>query len=50
MTMKSERRKFSAAFKAKVALKSIKELKAVSESAQEYNIHPTQITKWKRYF
>ena len=48
--MKRSRRTFSAEFKAKVAIESIKELKTISEISQEYGVHPNQIAKWKKDF
>ena len=48
--MKQNRRKFSSAFKAQVALVAIKGLKTVSEIAQQYELHPMQITQWKKEF
>jgi len=48
--MKKERRKFTASFKAKVALEAIKEVSTVQEIASKYEIHPTQIAAWKREF
>jgi transposase len=48
--MKKERRKFSANFKAKVAIEAIKEANTVHELASKYQIHPTQIAAWKRTF
>jgi len=44
----SQRRKFGAEFKAKVALEAIKGLKTINEIASEYQVHPNQITKWKK--
>jgi transposase-like protein len=41
------RRQHSAAFKAKVAIEAIKETKTIAELAGIYQVHPTQITKWK---
>jgi transposase len=46
--MKQPRRKFTASFKAEVALEAIKGIKRVSELAQEYEVHPVQITQWKK--
>lgn len=48
--MKQNRRKFSSAFKAQVALEAVKGLKTVSEIAQQYELHPMQITQWKKEF
>ncbi len=47
--MKS-RRKFSAEFKARVALEAIKEQSTLAELAVKYEIHPNQITEWKKIF
>lgn len=41
------RRNHTPAFKAKVALAAIKGEKTLSELAQEYDVHPNQITTWK---
>lgn len=48
--MKKERRKFSASFKAKVAIEAIKEQQKIHELAAKYEVHPTQINTWKREF
>jgi len=48
--MKNNRRKFSAKFKAKVAIDALKEQKSISELSQLYEVHPNQISKWKREF
>jgi transposase len=42
------RRRFSAEFKAKVALEAIKGHQTVAELATKHELHPTQITAWKR--
>lgn len=47
--MKSKR-KFSAEFKAKVAIEAIKEKQTLVEIAAKYELHPNQITEWKRQF
>lgn len=44
------RRKFSAEFKAKVALEAIKEQLTVSELAAKHQLHPNQIAQWKKQF
>jgi transposase len=36
------------AFKAKVALEAVKGEQTVVEIAQRYQVHPNQITEWKR--
>lgn len=48
--MKRERRKFSAAFKAKVALEAIKEKETIQELASKFRLHPNQISIWKKEF
>jgi len=42
------RRRFSAEFKAKVALEAIKGHETVAELASKHELHPTQIAAWKR--
>lgn len=46
--MKSGRRNHSAQFKAKVALEALKGAKTTNELGAIYEVHPTQITKWKK--
>lgn len=46
--MKSKRRRFSADFKAKVALEAIQGELTVSELATRHSIHPNMISGWKR--
>jgi transposase len=48
--MKRERRKFSAAFKSKVAIEALKEQMTLQELAKKFDVHPNQITGWKREF
>ena len=42
------RKLFTAIQKAKVAIEAIKNQKTMSEIAQEYSVHPTQIGVWKK--
>jgi len=48
--MKKSRRKFSASFKAKVAIEALKEHSSLQELAAKFELHPTQISSWKREF
>ena len=47
--MKSTRRNHGAVFKAQVALAAIKGDKTLAELAEQFSVHPTQITEWKRH-
>ena len=47
MTRKTGRN-HTPAFKAQVALAALKSDKTLAELAQQYDIHPNQITDWKR--
>ncbi len=42
------RKKFSPAFKAKVAMEAMKGQKTVAELARQYEVHPNQIGQWKK--
>jgi transposase-like protein len=46
--MKRPRRNHGADFKAKVALAALKGDKTLVELAEQFGIHPTQITEWKQ--
>ena len=43
-----QRRVHTPEFKAKVALAALREDKTLAELAQQYALHPTQITEWRR--
>jgi transposase len=44
----TKRKRYSAEFKAKVALEAIREELTTAELAKRYDIHPTMISGWKR--
>ena len=46
--MKAKRRRHDPEFKARVALEAIKEIRSVQEIAKEYDIHPAQVSEWKK--
>ena len=45
---KRKRRNHSGAFKAKVALAALAGDKTLGELAQQFEVHPNQITQWKK--
>lgn len=47
---KQTRRKFSAEFKAKVALEAIKNQKTLAQLSQQFEVNPITISKWKSEF
>ncbi len=48
--MKQKRRKFSGAFKAKVAIEALKERESMAELSKRFEVHPNMISKWKQEF
>jgi transposase-like protein len=50
MTPKTTRRKFSADFKAKVVIEALKERSTIEELSRKFELHPNQISTWKKEF
>lgn len=46
--MSNKRKRYSPAFKAKVALAALKNEETIAELAQRFGLHPSMITSWKR--
>jgi transposase len=44
---KRARRNHTAAFKAKVALAALKNDRTIAQLAEQFDVHPNQITSWK---
>ena len=44
----AKRTRYSAEFKSKVALEALREEQTLSELSAQYNVHPNQISKWKK--
>ena len=46
--MKAKRRRHDATFKSRVALEALKGLKTIQQIASEYEVHPVQVSDWKK--
>ncbi len=46
--MKATRRRHDAPFKARVALEALKATKTVQQIAKEFDLHPVQVSEWKK--
>lgn len=47
--MGTNRKRYSAKFKAKAALEAYRGVKTLPELAKEFGVHPTQISQWKQH-
>ena len=48
--MKRSKRKFSAKFKAQVAIEALKERETLAELSKRFEVHSNMISKWKQEF
>lgn len=46
--MKESRKQYGPAFKAKVALEAIKGEETIAQLASRFEVHPSQVRKWKK--
>ena len=46
--MKGKRKRHDPEFKARVALETLKGIKTIQEIAKEFDVHPTQVSDWKK--
>jgi len=46
--MRDKRKRYSAEFKAKVALAAVRNEETIAELAGRFGVHPTMINNWKR--
>jgi len=46
--MKATRRRHKPEFKARVALEALKGIKTIQQIATEYDVHPVQVSDWKK--
>jgi transposase len=45
--IKTKRKRYTGAFKARVGLEALMGIKTVGQIAREYQVHPVQVTQWK---
>ena len=46
--MKAKRKRHEPEFKARVAIEALKNIKTIQQIAKEYDIHPVQVSDWKK--
>jgi transposase len=44
----TNRKQYTAAFKAQIVLEALKEIKTIAQIASEHQLHPNLVTKWKQ--
>ena len=44
--MRAKRRRFDAAFKARIGLEALKGIKTTAEIARQCQVHPNQVSQW----
>ena len=47
--MTGTRKRYSAAFKARVALEAAKQTRTLAELSKTFQVHPVQISQWKKH-
>lgn len=47
--MSKKRKTYTDKFKAEVALEAVKGMRTLAEIASDYQVHPTQVSEWKRH-
>jgi transposase len=45
-----KRKKYTSGFKTKVVLEAMQERETIQELGRKYDLHPTQISTWKKQF
>jgi transposase len=50
MTSIKNRKNYKSEFKAKVAMEAVAGRRTINEIAKEYQVHPNQISQWKKQF
>jgi transposase-like protein len=45
--MKSKRKRYNGAFKARVGLEALMGVRTIAQIAREYQVHPVQVSQWK---
>ena len=46
--MATKRRRFTAEFKARVAMEALREDRTIQEIAAKHQVHPSRVSGWKR--